>query len=169
MAYGPLTENSEYLKKVKIGSDPTDIVTTAEKTAAEAWADARINSKLKTTFSQVSGAYPPLIVKIARMLGSAELYTYIYGFKTTEGQQTNENGPAKLLIRQADDLLNDILSGKTTLYDAAGNEITGFGSTSGANSCDSVDEADEKFIFDPRAELKDYKEPADAYDEAEYE
>ena len=51
MAYGPLTEDREYLKKVKIGDDPTDTVSTDEKTKAESYADSRINSKLKTTFS----------------------------------------------------------------------------------------------------------------------
>lgn len=169
MSYGPLTENSEYIRKIYIGSDTTDMVTTAEKTSAEAAADAKINAYLETTFSTAGSpaAYPPLIVEIAKLLGSAQLYHYIYGLRTGQGKET-EPGPGKYLEDKAMALLEKIKAGEMGILGADGEWVDGFEARTGMKTARSEDEADADYIFDIRAEISDWKDPADAYDEAAY-
>jgi hypothetical protein len=169
MSYGPLTENSEYLRKVYIGADSTDNISTAEQTSAEAAADATINSYLETTFSTAGdpAAYPPLIVEIAKLLGSAHLYHYLYGLRTGQGKET-EPGPGKYLEDRAMGLLEKLKAGEIGLQDAAGEWVDGFEPRTGMESVASSDECEADYIFDVRADIKDYKDPAEAYDEDAY-
>lgn len=168
MSYGPLTENTLYLRGVQIGSGEDSIINTPAKTEAQDFADHVIEAELGQSFELISSAYPPLIVDIALMLGSAQIYRTLYAIHLTQGGEGGEKSQADVLEDRARGYLQRIKDGELTLFDADGDEIEGFGPSSGPQAVQSIEESDEDLIFDIRAEPYQYKDPADAYGETEY-
>lgn len=170
MSYGPLTEKTHWLKEIGIGSDPSDAVTAAEAARAEADADSAIYAALGTVFTKVGSpaAYPPLIIRVAEMLGSAYLYQYIHVQHTAEGGAEQPETPADRLERKAMELLEKIKSGRLYVVDNAEEWVPGFGPSDSVSSPASIEEQDEEMIFDPRAKPHQYKQPADAWNEPAY-
>ena len=164
MSYCTLTENTAYLHELGIGADATDMVTAAEKTKAEAYADAIIHEKLGTIFEQVGGLYPPAIVDIAEMIASAQLYRFVYSTQLAQGAADSpESSPSWNLEKRGIARLDKIAAGGYIVA-SDGTWVEGYGPTDGAGAPSSIEEEDEDAIFDLRAEKPgDLRSPEDAY------
>ena len=166
--YGELKDDTLYLQMVFFGSKEDDTVPDEVKTDAEAYADAIIESEFDQVFvlaPLLTGAYPPMIIQIAKMLGSYQVFKVLTSIHTGEGGEETES-PGDKLYTEAMELIADLRSGKKTLYDAEGTEIDIVGGTA---SPASNAETDEDTIFDIRAKPYQYKDPYDAYNETEYD
>ena len=166
--YGELKDDTLYLQMVFFGAKEDDTVPDEVKTDAQNYADAVIESEFGMPFvlaPLLTGAYPPMIVQIAKMLGSAQVFKVLTSIHTGEGGEDTEN-PGEKLRKEAMDLIAKLKSGETTLFDAEGTEVT---ITGGQAASDSNAEEDEDIIFDIRAEPYQYKEPYDAYNETQYD
>jgi len=169
MSYGPLSSDTLYLRKLFFGSGKDDLLTDQCKTDAELFADSMIEAELGTSFVEVAGKYPPLIIVIAQLLGSAQVYRSLYAIHISVGAAGGEKSQADILEDRANGYIERINSGSLILYDSAGVEISGFGQTGLAHSVQAIYEKDEDIIFDIRAEQEQLKKPAKAYGEPEYE
>jgi len=165
--YGELKDDTLYLQSVFFGSQEDDTVPDEVKTDAEAYADGVIESQFGMPFvlaPLLTGAYPPMIVQIAKMLGSAQVFEVLTSLHIGEGGDVVAS-PGAILKKEAMALIADFKSGENTLFDAEGVSIDITGATAGPAV---NEEEDEDMIFDIRAKPYQYKDPYDAYNETIY-
>jgi len=119
MSYATLQVGQGYLKNLgPLETDPQDGLTQDDVDAAEAYADARINTGLGKHYDISASAFQtaPMVEQIALLFGSAKLLEFKFG---RDG--VGDEGIVASLTRQAEDLMKAVRH--TGLRDSAGGLI----------------------------------------------
>jgi len=156
MSYCTLAEDFKFLKKIMVGANKN--LSTSERESCEGYADAIIHGKLKNIFSS---PYPPLIIEIAELLAASKAYSYLH-----KGAAPGKSDYSEILKKDADDLFDELLSGKIDLRNADGTKVTiTAGPLLGTNKIMSRDIKDNtEIIFRPGLDWEDMEEASEAYD-----
>jgi hypothetical protein len=116
MSYAPLSVGVGHLKNLDaLADDAQEGITQDDLDLAEAFANAEVDAAFAGTYD-VSGweaATPPMIVKVALLLGSAQVLQFKFGRSAVAASA------AEKLTKDAHALIGDIVSKKTELLDGA--------------------------------------------------